>query len=121
MNHPNVVSHADWLAARKQLLAREKEFTRQRDKLNAERRELPMVKVEKEYIFDGPEGPASLFDLFDGRRQLPSPPDLVPGIIAGDALRLRLRRGLGGLLAPVLPPNPRFAKAVKNLVARDGH
>jgi predicted dithiol-disulfide oxidoreductase (DUF899 family) len=70
MNHPTVVSQAEWLAARKELLAREKEFTRWRDELSAERRKLPMVKVEKEYIFDGPTGPTTLADLFDGRRQL---------------------------------------------------
>ena len=57
MNRPNVVAQAEWLAARKELLAREKEFTRQRDELSAERRKLPMVRVEKEYIFEGPKGP----------------------------------------------------------------
>jgi predicted dithiol-disulfide oxidoreductase (DUF899 family) len=56
--------------ARKELLAREKEAIRQRDALSAERRRLPMVKVEKEYIFDGPDGTKSLRDLFQGRRQL---------------------------------------------------
>lgn len=70
MNHPSVVSQTEWLAARKELLAKEKEFTRQRDELSAERRKLPMVKVEREYIFDGPKGPTSLRDLFEGRRQL---------------------------------------------------
>ena len=70
MNRPNVVSQTEWLAARKELLAREKEFTRQRDELSAARRKLPMVKVEKEYVFEGPKGPISLHDLFDDRRQL---------------------------------------------------
>src|SRR5262252_814071 len=70
MNHPNVVSQAEWLAARKQLLAREKEFTRRRDELSAERRKLPMVKVEQEYIFEGPKGPTSLRDLFEDHPQL---------------------------------------------------
>jgi len=70
MNHPNVVSQAEWLAARKELLAREKEFTRRRDELSAERRKLPMVKVEQEYIFEGPKGPTSLRDLFEDHPQL---------------------------------------------------
>jgi predicted dithiol-disulfide oxidoreductase (DUF899 family) len=70
MNQPNVVSRSAWVAARKQLLSKEKEFTRQRDALSLERRKLPMVKLEKNYIFEGPEGPRSLRDLFAGRRQL---------------------------------------------------
>ena len=70
MNRPNVVSQTEWLAERKELLAREKEFTRQRDELSAERRKLPMVEIEKEYVFEGPKGPISLHDLFDDRRQL---------------------------------------------------
>jgi predicted dithiol-disulfide oxidoreductase (DUF899 family) len=70
MSLPKVVSRDEWLAARKELLAREKEFTKQRDALNAERRRLPMVSIDKEYVFDGSDGKASLLDLFDGRRQL---------------------------------------------------
>jgi predicted dithiol-disulfide oxidoreductase (DUF899 family) len=69
-NRPGIVSEPAWLAARKQLLKKEKEFTRQRDALSAERRKLPWVKVAKEYIFDGPKGKESLADLFDGRSQL---------------------------------------------------
>ena len=69
MEH-RVVSQEEWLAARKQLLRKEKEFTRFRDQLSAERRELPWVKVEKEYVFDGPDGKETLADLFDGRSQL---------------------------------------------------
>jgi predicted dithiol-disulfide oxidoreductase (DUF899 family) len=65
-----VVSRDDWLTARTQLLLKEKELSRQRDLLAAERRQLPMVKVEKDYIFEGPEGKAGLPDLFEGRRQL---------------------------------------------------
>ena len=65
-----IVSEAEWLVARKDLLTREKEFTRQRDALSAARRELPMVKIEKEYVFDGPEGKETLSDLFQGRSQL---------------------------------------------------
>jgi predicted dithiol-disulfide oxidoreductase (DUF899 family) len=64
------VSREDWLAARKQHLAKEKEFTRLRDQLSAERRELPWVRVEKSYVFEGPDGEETLADLFDGRSQL---------------------------------------------------
>src|SRR5205823_296985 len=70
MSHPEVVSEAEWLVARKDLLTREKEFTRQRDALSAARRKLPWVKIEKEYIFDGPDGKETLADLFEGRSQL---------------------------------------------------
>jgi predicted dithiol-disulfide oxidoreductase (DUF899 family) len=67
---PPVVSPAEWRAAREALLAREKEATRARDALAAERRRLPMVRVEKDYLFEGPSGRVRLVDLFDGRRQL---------------------------------------------------
>jgi predicted dithiol-disulfide oxidoreductase (DUF899 family) len=70
MSLPKIASRDEWLAARKELLAREKELTRHRDALNADRRRLPMVKVDKDYVFEGPGGKASLIDLFDGRRQL---------------------------------------------------
>src|SRR5262249_19948708 len=65
-----VVSRAEWLEARKALLAKEKELTRLRDRLAAERRELPWVKVDKPYVFDAPHGKVTLADLFDGRSQL---------------------------------------------------
>src|SRR5438067_1395381 len=65
-----IVSRADWLVARKDLLKREKELTRLRDQLSAERRALPWVKIDKEYIFDAPEGKVTLADLFAGRSQL---------------------------------------------------
>ncbi len=65
-----VVSPADWTEARKRLLEKEKEFTRARDALNRERRALPWERVEKSYLFDGPDGRESLADLFDGRSQL---------------------------------------------------
>jgi predicted dithiol-disulfide oxidoreductase (DUF899 family) len=65
-----IVSREEWVAARKDLLKKEKEFTRLRDQLSAERRELPWVKVEKNYVFDGPKGRETLADLFDGRSQL---------------------------------------------------
>ena len=70
LNLPAVVSQDEWLAERKQLLEKEKELTRARDRLNADRRRLPMVEIEKEYTFEGPEGEVTLRDLFDGRRQL---------------------------------------------------
>jgi predicted dithiol-disulfide oxidoreductase (DUF899 family) len=65
-----VVSETEWLVARRDLLSREKQFSRQRDELSAARRKLPWVKVGKEYIFDGPKGRETLGDLFDGRSQL---------------------------------------------------
>jgi len=67
---PDVVSRQDWLAARTRLLTAEKEATRARDALNAERRRLPMVRVDKEYQLTGPAGPAGLGDLFGDARQL---------------------------------------------------
>ena len=70
VENPRVVSQAEWLAARKELLAKEKNFTRQRDALSAQRRELPWVKVDKEYVFDTSGGKQTLSDLFDGRCQL---------------------------------------------------
>lgn len=68
--HPPIVSHEEWLSARKAHLQHEKEVTKELDRLHAERRRLPMVKVEKDYQFDGPNGKVSLLDLFEGRRQL---------------------------------------------------
>jgi predicted dithiol-disulfide oxidoreductase (DUF899 family) len=70
MNLPPVVSLSEWQVAGEALLGKEKEATRARDALAAERRRLPMVRIEKEYVFDGPDGKASLLDLFEGRRQL---------------------------------------------------
>lgn len=70
MDTPRVTSRVEWLVARKALLARENELSRQRDALSAERRKLPIVRIEKDYVFDGPNGRASLRDLFEGRRRL---------------------------------------------------
>jgi predicted dithiol-disulfide oxidoreductase (DUF899 family) len=70
MTLPAIVDRDEWLAARKRLLAKEKEFTVQRDRLAAERRALPWVRVDKPYVFDGPGGKQSLGDLFAGRSQL---------------------------------------------------
>jgi predicted dithiol-disulfide oxidoreductase (DUF899 family) len=67
---PPVVSPVEWEAARQELLVKEKELTRARDALAAERRRMPRMEVEKEYRFEGPDGPTSLLDMFDGRRQL---------------------------------------------------
>jgi predicted dithiol-disulfide oxidoreductase (DUF899 family) len=88
---PPVVSRDEWLVARKALLAKEKAFTRERDALSAERRRLPMVEIDKEYVFDGPAGKLGLVDLFDGRTQLvivhfmfdPSWDDGCPSCTAG--------------------------------------
>lgn len=65
-----IVSRADWLVARRDLLTREKELTQLRDQLAAERRALPWVKIDKKYVFDAPEGEVTLAQLFDGRSQL---------------------------------------------------
>jgi predicted dithiol-disulfide oxidoreductase (DUF899 family) len=68
--HPTIVSRDEWLAERKKLLAEEKELTKHHDIVNAARRRLPMVKIEKDYVFDGPNGKQNLKSLFDGRQQL---------------------------------------------------
>ena len=91
MSLPQIVSRDEWLAARTALLAREKELTRARDALNAERRRLPMVEITKPYVFTGPDGEASLLDLFGGHLQLilghmmfdPSQEDGCPSCSAG--------------------------------------
>jgi predicted dithiol-disulfide oxidoreductase (DUF899 family) len=70
MSLPSIVSRDEWIAARKDVLVKEKELTRRRDALSAERRNLPMVRIDEEYVFEGPDGPATLPDLFEGRRQL---------------------------------------------------
>ena len=70
MNTPTIVSPQEWAKAREELLVKEKELTRARDAMAAQRRRMPWMAVEKDYAFEGPNGPASLLDLFDGRRQL---------------------------------------------------
>ena len=70
MSLPKITTRAEWLSARKQLLDKEKQLTRQRDALNIERRNLPMVEIEKDYEFDGLNGKVRLIDMFEGRRQL---------------------------------------------------
>ncbi len=69
-NLPEVVTREEWFAARKELLAQEKELTRARDRVNADRRRLPMVLVDKPYAFEGPDGTVGLLELFEGRPQL---------------------------------------------------
>ena len=69
-SYPKVATREDWRAARIELLAREKEATRLRDRVNASRRRLPMVKIEKDYLFEGPAGALQLVDMFEGRHQL---------------------------------------------------
>jgi predicted dithiol-disulfide oxidoreductase (DUF899 family) len=88
---PEVTSREEWLVARKELLAREKEQTRRQDALNADRRRLPMVAVDKDYAFEGPAGQASLLEMFDGCGQLilqhimfgPDWDEACPGCSAG--------------------------------------
>jgi predicted dithiol-disulfide oxidoreductase (DUF899 family) len=70
MNRPPIVSRPEWEAARQELLVKEKEVTRIRDAMAAQRRRMPWMAVEKDYRFEGPDGPVSLADLFEGRRQL---------------------------------------------------
>ena len=69
MDTPPIVSPQEWLAARKELLAKEKELTRMRNRVNADRR-LPMVRIDKPYTVEGPNGTVGLLDLFEGRQQL---------------------------------------------------
>jgi predicted dithiol-disulfide oxidoreductase (DUF899 family) len=91
MSLPQIATREEWLAARRALLVKEKALTRRRDALNAERRMLPMVEIDKDYEFEGPAGRASLLDLFEGRRQLivghfmfePSARDGCPSCSAG--------------------------------------
>lgn len=70
MKTPPIVSHKDWETARLELLATEKEVMRAHDALAAQRRRMPWVEIDKQYVFDGPDGPVRLLDLFQGRRQL---------------------------------------------------
>jgi hypothetical protein len=102
---PYVVLHAEWLAARTELLKKEKEFTRQRDALAAERRRMPWLAVEKSYEFDGPKGKASLLDLFEGRRQL-----IVYRAFFEPGVFPRPRRTSGGTGTTTTTPRPRLTR-----------
>ncbi len=70
LNNHQIVSNSEWTEARKALLKKEKEFTNLREQLSQERRDLPWVSVDKEYVFEGPDGKQTLSELFDGRSQL---------------------------------------------------
>jgi len=91
MSLPEIASQEQWLAARTELLAAEKELTRRRDELNVQRRLMPMVEITKDYVVHGPQGDVGLLELFDGRRQLivrhfmfdPSWEDGCPSCTAG--------------------------------------
>ena len=126
---PEVVTHDEWLVARKRLLEQEKELTRARDALNAERRRLPMVRIDKDYVFEGPDGPASLLDLFDGRRQLivghfmfdPSWDDGCPSCTAGaDEISRRPARAPARARHHARRRLPRAAREDRALQARRG-
>jgi predicted dithiol-disulfide oxidoreductase (DUF899 family) len=96
-----IVSREEWVAAREELLVKEKELTKARDALAAERRRMPWMAVDKDYSFEGPNGLATLADLFDGRRQLmvyrafhpglDAAPRLGPHPLVHDPRRLRVR------------------------------
>ena len=123
MNTPSIVSRQEWEAAREQLLVKEKAMTRARDALAAERRRMPWMAVEKAYEFDGPDGKASLLDLFEGRRQL-----IVyraffePGVLrlAGACLPRLLAGGRPGL-PPRPPERARHDAGVRLARAAGGH
>ena len=84
MQTPPVVGEQEWEAARERLLVREKELTRARDALAAERRRMPWLEIAKPYEFEGPDGPVNLAGLFEGRRQL----DRVPRVLRAWRARL---------------------------------
>jgi predicted dithiol-disulfide oxidoreductase (DUF899 family) len=103
MQHHRIVSQDEWLAARRQHLTKEKELTRLRDALNTSRRELPMVKIDKDYVFEGPAGQVGLLDMFGPSRQLlvqhvmydPAWDDACPSCSAGlDELSAGLLKNL---------------------------
>ena len=106
MSLPRIATREEWLAARKELLAKEKDLTRLRDALNAERRDLPMVEIEKDYMFDGPNGAVRLIDMFEGRPQLIIYHFMFDPDVGGrlPELHRRHRRAVAGLLrAPARP------------------
>ncbi len=109
MKTPSIVGHEEWEAARQKLLVKEKELTRARDALAAQRRRMPWLAVEKDYRFEGANGPASLLDLFEGRRQLIVyrffyGPDINTGAAAGDTYPERACVGCSFLADQVAHP-----------------
>jgi predicted dithiol-disulfide oxidoreductase (DUF899 family) len=123
---PEIVSEQDWLVARKALLEREKELTRRRDALNADRRRLPMVRVTKPYQFTGPDGEVGLLELFRGRRQLviqhvmfgPDWDEPCPGCAAGldefaEGLRTHLAARQTTFAAVARAPWPRISEMLR--------
>ena len=104
-SRPQIVSREEWQRARDQLLVKEKAATRARDALAAERRRLPMVRIEKDYVFDGPGGKVGLLDLFEGRRQLIIYHFMFAPGVEGWPLG-RLLRLLYGCRLPGPPPAP---------------
>jgi predicted dithiol-disulfide oxidoreductase (DUF899 family) len=122
MNLPELSSREEWLSARRQLLVREKELTRQRDALNADRRRLPMVRIDKEYVFEGDGGKAGLLELFEDSRQLiiyhamfdPAWDKACPGCTAGmdessDALLAHLKSRDTAYVRVSRAPYPKIA------------
>ncbi|AGZ45952.1 DUF899 domain-containing protein [Actinoplanes friuliensis] len=114
---PKIVSRDEWTAARRELLTSEKEAVRAKDALNTRRRELPMVELDKDYRFEGPDGEVSLLDLFDGQRQLVVqhfmfPPEWEDGCASCTAAVDELSDGLLGHL--------RARSTVYAVVARAG-
>jgi predicted dithiol-disulfide oxidoreductase (DUF899 family) len=120
---PEIVSEQEWLVARKALLAQEKELTRRRDGLNADRRRLPMMRVTKPYVFTGPAGEVGLVDLFGGKRQLviqhvmfgPDWDEPCPGCAAGldefsEGLRTHLAARQTTFAAVARAPWPRLSE-----------
>ena len=105
MSLPEVTSREQWLEARRRLLAQEKELTHHHDALNASRRRLPMVKVERDYVFEGPAGPVTLAELFGDKRQL-----IVQHVMFGPGLG----PALPGLLGRYRRARPGRARAHGN-------
>ena len=126
MSLPRIASRDEWLAARKELLAKEKDLTKRRDALNAERRELPMVEVDKDYKFDGPDGAVEPARPVRGPPAADHLPLHVPPGVGGrlPELHRRRRRGVAGLpRAPAHPRHhlrPRVARAAREARALEG-
>ena len=113
---PEIVDRAEWLVAGEALLAREKELTRARDAVSAERRRLPMVRIEKDYVFTGRKGAATLLDLFEGRDQLILTPLHVRPVLEPGVTELYRRRRRGVPWPARAPAHPRHHPGV--LLAR---